>query len=47
MAETLNFPEKAGRRAERAFQFVSKRHTIDAMGKRTLDLYDRVFAQSA
>ena len=47
IAETLNFPEKTGRRAERAFQFVAKNHTIDAMGKRTLDLYDRVFSQSS
>jgi glycosyltransferase involved in cell wall biosynthesis len=44
MAETLNFPKKTAIRAEHAFQFVSKSHTVDAMGKRTLDLYYKVIS---
>ena len=39
IANTLNNPEKTAIRAERAFRFVAKNHTIDIMGHRTLALY--------
>ena len=42
MAAILNDPQEAQARARRASQFVADHHTIDAMGRRIIDLYRRI-----
>jgi glycosyltransferase involved in cell wall biosynthesis len=46
MAKALNDRQETDKRAKRAFRLVSKNHTIDAMGIRILDLYQRAFSQN-
>lgn len=45
MAQALSDREKTVKRAKRAFRSVAKNYTIDAMGNRTLELYQRAFSQ--
>lgn len=39
-------PEQAMDRAEHAHDFVMAKHTLDAMGKKTLELYEKAFARN-
>ncbi len=42
--QTLNYPDAAKRRAEKAFRYICGNHTIDVMGERILGLYERLIS---
>jgi len=42
--QTLENPDAAKHRAEKAFRYVCNNHTIDMMGERILGLYERLLS---
>lgn len=44
MASILSHPEQATKYSQNGFSFVSQNHTIDRMGNRILELYQRAFS---